>query len=138
MYGRQAQTSEDHYTANFANTFFKRAPAILAKYEATMRSLQANDDDTDLLIVTHFLLEVIWDILQNERPPLGLTDLIQMIGNMSLGWPDHLKAVGDEDILTRWDNLICKSGLTFHIYETVSCSSSLTLLDADQNRKLSL
>jgi hypothetical protein len=107
------KTIYEHSYSKLRQRFLKRAPAILAKYEATTRSLQANDDDTNLLIVTRSLLEVIRGMLQNERPPLGLTDLIQTIGDMSLGWWDHLKAVGDEDILTCWDNLIGKSGLTF-------------------------
>jgi len=78
-----------------------------------MTNLQANNitKDTNLLVVTRQLLQNIDGLLQNERPPHGkhVTYLIQMIDPMSQGWQNHLKAVGDEDILTHWDNLICKS-----------------------------
>jgi hypothetical protein len=85
-----------------------------------MRSWQADDEDTDLLVVTHQLLKHIQSQLKSERPPLDLINLIQTIDEMSVGWWDHLKAVGDEDILTCWDDLICMSGLTFRIYETIA------------------
>jgi hypothetical protein len=58
-----------------------------------------------------------------------------MIDKMSLSWWDYLKTAKDEDILICWNNLICESGLTFCIYETVA---HYLLLDADWNRKLSL
>jgi hypothetical protein len=35
-------------------------------------------------------------------------------------WRNRLKAVGDEDILTHWDNLIRKSGLAFRIYDNIA------------------
>jgi hypothetical protein len=51
-------------------------------------------------------------------------------------WQNHLKAVGDEDILTHWDNLIRKSGLAFRkVYDN---RAHLLLLNVDQNRILSL
>jgi hypothetical protein len=114
------KTIYEHSYSKLHRCFFKRAPAILAKYEAIMRSLQADEEDTDLLVVTHWLLEHIQSQLKNERPPLDLTDLVQMIDEMSVGWQDHLKAVGVEDILTHWDDSIYTSGLTFHIYETIA------------------
>lgn len=100
-----------------------------------MKSFQANDKDAKLLRLTRWALEHIQGLLQNDRPPRSLTDLIQTIDEMSLGWRDHLNAAGNEDILTRWDNLIRESGLTFRIYEAIP---HVLLLDADRNRKLSL
>jgi hypothetical protein len=93
--------------------FLKRAPAILKEYHTILSTMKSNYDitkDTDLLLVTRQLLQKIKGLLENERPPLGqrLTYLIQSIDAMSLGWRDRLKAVGDEDILTRWDNTIRK------------------------------
>jgi phage baseplate assembly protein W len=82
-----------------------------------MTNLQANDEDIRLLDATRWLMEHIQGLLQNKRPPLGsrLIDLIQTIDAMSRGWQSRLKEVGDEAILTRWDNSIRKSGLTFRI-----------------------
>jgi hypothetical protein len=99
--------------------FLKRAPAILAKYDAAVTSLRANNttEDTELLVLTRGLLRRVNLLLLNEKPPRapGLTSLIKAINAMSLGWRGPLKAVGDEDLLTRWDNSIRTSGLTFHI-----------------------
>ena len=96
--------------------FSKRGIAILQGYDAIMKRLEDTGiaiEDTDLLVLTHRALQRIGSLLQNERPPLGqpLTDLIHMIDALSLSWRNHLKDVGDEGILTRWDNLIRKSGL---------------------------
>jgi hypothetical protein len=119
--------------------FLKRAPAILAIYNETMTSLRANNttEDTSLLRNTYYLLQHIHSLLQDEGPPHGqcLIDLIQTIDMMSQGWRNELKAVGGKDILTRWDNLIRASGLTFCIYGT---TPQLLFLDADQNTILSL
>ena len=120
--------------------FLKRAPAILKEYDTILSRMKSDYDitkDTDLLLVTRQLLQRIKGILENETPPhgQGLTYLIQSIGAMSLGWRDRLKAVGDEDILTRWDNTIRKSGLAFRIYDTIA---HLFLLYVDQDRVLSL
>jgi hypothetical protein len=115
------KTIYEHSYSKLCRRFSKRAPAILEKYKAMMTNLQAKEEDTDLLNLTlRKLLEHVWGLLQNERPPLGsrLIDLIQTIDVMSRGWQSHLKEVGDDAILTRWDNLICKSGLTFH--ETIT------------------
>jgi hypothetical protein len=129
------KTIYEHSYSKLHRHFSKRAPVILAIYETTVKSLQANDKDAKLLHLTHWALEHIQGLLQNDRPPRSLTDLIQMIDGMSLAWQDCLNAAGSEDILTRWDNLIRESGLTFCIYEGIA---HVLLLDADQNRTLSL
>jgi hypothetical protein len=129
------KTIYEHSYSKLRLRFSKRAPVILAIYETTMKSLQANDKDAKLLRLTRQALEHIQGLLQNGRPLRSLTNLIRPIGAMSLAWRDHLKAAGDEDILTCWDNSIREFGLTFHIYETIA---HVLLLDADRNRKLSL
>jgi hypothetical protein len=80
-----------------------------------MEGLQANNtsEDTRLLISTRMSLQKIHSLLQDEKPPRGppLTYLIQSIDLLSLAWRNHLKAVGDKDILVRWDHLIRSTGL---------------------------
>ena len=93
--------------------FSKRAPAILAIYETAVKSLQANDKDAKLLRVTYLTLRRIQGLLQDDRPPLSLTELIQTIDEMSGVWRGHLNATGNEDILTRWDNFVRESGSRF-------------------------
>jgi hypothetical protein len=46
---------EDHLYKKLWRHFLKRAPAILARYEAIMSSLNANNitKDIDLLVYTH-------------------------------------------------------------------------------------
>ncbi|KIK01116.1 hypothetical protein K443DRAFT_663026 [Laccaria amethystina LaAM-08-1] len=100
------KTIYEHSYSKLHLHFSKRAPVILAIYETTMKSLQANDKDAKLLHLTHWALKHIQGLLQNDRLPPSLTDLIQMINGMSLAWQDCLNAAGSEDILTRWDNLI--------------------------------
>jgi hypothetical protein len=129
------KTIYEHSYSKLRLRFSKRAPAILAIYETTVKGLQANDKDAKLLHLTRWALEHIQGLLQNDKPQCSLTDLIQTIDEVSLSWRDHLKAAGDVDILTRWDNLIRESGLTFRIYEA---KAHVLLLDADWNRKLSL
>jgi hypothetical protein len=112
----------------------------LKEYDTILSRMKSNYNiakDTNLLLVTRQLLQRINGILENERPPHGqrLTYMIQSIDAMSLGWRDRLKDVGDEDILTRWDNTIRKSGLAFRIDDTIA---HLLLLYVDQNRILSL
>jgi hypothetical protein len=128
------QTTIYEYSYNkLRRRFLKRAPAILKEYDTILSRMKSDYDitkDTDLLLVTSQLLQRIKGILENEKPPhsQGLTYLIQSIDAMSLGWRDRLKAVGDEDILARWDNTIRKSGLAFRIYDTIA---HLLLLDVD-------
>jgi len=71
-----------------------------------VKHLQANDKDANLLRLTRWALEHIQGLLQNDTARHNLTNLIRTIDAMSLSWQDHLKAVGDEDILTHWDNSI--------------------------------
>ncbi|KIK01195.1 hypothetical protein K443DRAFT_578331 [Laccaria amethystina LaAM-08-1] len=100
------KTIYEHSYSKLRRRFFKRAPAILAIYKTTVKSLQANDKDAERLHLTHWALEHIQGLLQNDRPPCSLTDLIETIDGMSAVWRDCLNAAGSEDILTRWDNLI--------------------------------
>ena len=71
------KTIYEHSYSKLRLRFFKRAPAILEIYETTMKSLQANDEDAELLHLTRWVLELIQGLLQNDRPPLSLTDLIE-------------------------------------------------------------
>jgi len=99
--------------------FFKRAPTILAKYKVIMTSLRANKEETIFLRSTQHLLLHIRSLLEDERPSLGSTDLIETIHLMSRAWRTDLKGVGDEALLTRWDNSIRKSGLKFRACGTI-------------------
>ena len=87
---------------------------ILAQYCVIITNMQANDitKGTDPLIVTCQLLQRLTVCCRTKDHCMTnviLTYLIQTNDVMSQGWQNHLKAVGDKDILTHLDNLICKS-----------------------------
>ena len=63
------KTIYEHSYRKLRLRFSKRAPAILAIYEATVKSLQANGEDAELLNLTRWALEHIQRLLQNDRPP---------------------------------------------------------------------
>ncbi|KIJ91079.1 hypothetical protein K443DRAFT_656611 [Laccaria amethystina LaAM-08-1] len=102
------KTIYEHSYRKLCLCFSKRTLAILAMYEITVKSLQANKEDAELLQLTHWALKHIQGCLN---------------------------ATGSEDIPTCWDNLIHESGFTFCIYEGIA---HVLLLDANWNRKLSL
>jgi hypothetical protein len=54
---------------------------------------------------------------------------------MSPAWRDPLKALGEKDILCRWDNVVGKSGIAFRINNTIA---HLLLLGSSQNKLSSL
>ena len=120
--------------------FNKRGPAILARYDEIMKGLEAKNiaADSEILVITRVLLRDIEDWLKPDAKPQEpyLSLLIDTIAAMSKGWRTCLEAAGDENVLTRWDDLTRESGLASRIYDT---SSSLSFfLVVKQNKKLSL
>jgi hypothetical protein len=119
--------------------FHKRGPGILARYDDITKGLEAKNiaADTEILAITRVLLRDIEDWLKPDAKPQEpyLILLIDTIAAMSKGWRTCLEDTGDENVLTRWDDLTRESGLASRIYDT---SSSLFLLVVKQNRKLSL
>jgi len=117
------------YEYSFENTqrrFNKRGPTILTRYDDIVASLEADNvaADTKILALTRVLLRDIEDWLKPDAKPQQphLTLLIDTIATMSKGWRTCLEAagLGDEDVLTRWDDLTRKSGLASRIYDTNS------------------
>jgi hypothetical protein len=82
------KTIYEHSYRKLCLCFSKRTLAILAMYEITVKSLQANKEDAELLQLTHWALKHIQGLLQNDRLLCSLTDLIQTINEMSLSWQD--------------------------------------------------
>ncbi|EDQ99920.1 uncharacterized protein LACBIDRAFT_334617 [Laccaria bicolor S238N-H82] len=93
----------DNKTLSNPNKTLSHMDAI---YETTAKSLQANNKDAKFLHLTCLVLKHIQGLLQNDRPPHCLTDLIQTIDRMSVAWWDHLNTAEIDNILTHWDNLI--------------------------------
>ena len=103
----------------------KRGPGILAQYDAITKSLYTNfkvvAEDIDLLTTTRGLLENIDNFLQDKIPQgPRFTSLIELIAILSLYWKRHVEAVEENDLLTQWDNLTRKSGLTSPIYDAIA------------------
>jgi hypothetical protein len=91
---------------------------ILKAYDAILERMKNHyeiaTDDIASLTQTHETLKDILVVLQNDNQlpkAQRLGYVIRPIDLRSLGWRSHLKAVGEKAILTRWDNVIGKSGI---------------------------
>ena len=101
-----------------------------------MKGLEAKNiaADSEILVITRVLLRDIEDWLKPDAKPQEpyLSLLIDTIAAMSKGWRTCLEAAGDENVLTRWDDLTRESGLASRIYDT---SSSLSFFFSCQAKQ---
>lgn len=133
------RTIYEYSYKNVEQCFNKRGPAILDRYSDIMEGLEANNaaEHTKILTLTRVVLVRVEDILVDEKlTGLLLTTMIKMIASMNKGWHKRLEDVGDESVLTRWDDLTRKSGLASCIHDTIHCSSLILVVKQDRNLSL--
>ena len=113
------KTIYEHSYKKLRRRFLKRAPLVLEMFPAIETKFQSlAPEDKNLLSNTIPVLGWLNGVLKNENlpPVFDFVTLIQTIDVFSKAWQSHLNTTEDEphSILTRWDNLICKSGLVLN------------------------